>query len=178
MPNDVFDCFFAKEHLQKTLFDLITHNAPHTEDAIFVITHKILTENLSLAIDNHGVSFFRSDPALTLPFDNMTKSQLSSLRMLVLDARLRKKHVQAFEQCGGGLTVNFLRNKINVYYVDKCETLCALLRIMQHNEKNYNVQIMNVVLQRLLGSTILPATESKRIHAGLAELFSVPVKND
>lgn len=153
LRDSLFEAFFTDKHVTRTMSILIHENKTKIEDCISTVLTCMCTEPMHLIFDESSFCPFQSQPLLCIPYDHMTRAQLSLIKSFLVHCS-RSKHFVACSHMGVGTRV-FSSNTTNMKkFVDTSNVLFALYKLIHNSSKTkkQKIDVYNVMTQRLFKS--------------------------
>lgn len=130
---------------------LITAMVSYVEDPITHVATKFLKEKITVVFLHEGVSLFKSDPTIIIPFKKMTKVELDTLKRLLFQAH-EYNSLFMCEQRGGSCSITISRPSCKQSTIRPSIVLRAIRKLLLPLNDKFKIDVVNVVLQRLICS--------------------------
>jgi len=117
-----------------------------------------IQEPIWFSLTEKGLSPFRSDPTIIIPYDVMCRSQLIAIED-ICSAMQKTETYGTSAQMGGGVYVYMSQRGTDEVYIDCVHVLFSvtmLLRSSSSGSYAFKRDLSNVVLQRVLSSVTIP----------------------
>lgn len=144
--------------LPEILNILINSMVHYVEDPIAHVTMKFLKEKITIVFLHQGVSLFKSDPTIIMPFKKLQGNELDMLKQLLSQAADQNK-IFMCEQRGGSCSITIVKPAHTLITVRPSKILRAIRQLLLPLNKQFKVDVVNVVLQRLVCSAKIPPLE-------------------
>ena len=162
MSNEAYDNFVAlithEDRIQSVLNYLIMSTMHYVEDPIAYVCMKFLKEKISIMFAHQGVSIFKSDSSIIIPFNKMKHKEIHALKSL-LQMSSKNNIIFLNEQRGGSNSITIAQEKQQLRIVRPSIILRAVRELLKPLNEKFKVDVVNVVLQRLICSAKISSLE-------------------
>ena len=162
--KDLIEMFTTKARITQIIYTLIDSMINYVEDPIAHIMIKFLKEKISIVFINEGISLFKSDPTIILPFKQMTHKEIEILKTLLVEST-NANEVFMSEQRGGSCSVTVALPAHELIAVRHSLLLSAIRDLLQPLNTKFKIDVVNVVLQRLICSAKISPAEIRAIQS-------------
>lgn len=158
--KQIVDSLTSLERLPYFLKITVRSLIGYVEDPIAHVCQKLLTEKISVVFINNGISIFKSDPSIIIPFQSMTKHELEILKSLLAESD-KSGDLCISELRGGSACITLMLAPENLIFCRQRNVLVAVREILTPLKTQFKIDIVNIVIQRLLCGTKIPYLEFK-----------------
>lgn len=131
---------------------LISSMVNYVEDPIAHVAIKFLKEKINIVFLHQGVSLFKSDPTIIIPFKKMTNLELEILKK-ILSKAFEENNLFMCEQRGGSCSITIARPSHTLDIVRPSIVLRAVRKLLLPLNDKFKIDVVNIVLQRLICSS-------------------------
>lgn len=163
----VADTFFSKDNVERTLLILMDRTINLESDPVSSTCIRCMETPFEISLTEKGLAPFRNDPTIVIPFNKMTKPQLTTLQCEI--RLLEQNNLLLF--CAQNTSGIFVHTScITKYYIEPSLVLFALIKIMHNSTKHSSIssnELISVMIQKLANCAKLPSqaiAQAKRLH--------------